>query len=60
MADILLALLGVAAILVIVDLHRRQEARHAKVGNVTVTPAPPVDPLEESPERGYSTQGAGK
>ena len=52
MADILLALLGVAAILVIVDLHRRQEARHAKVGNVTVTPAPPVDPLEEALKEG--------
>ena len=52
MADILLALLGVAAILVIVDLHRRQEARHAKVGNVTVTPAPPVDSLEKALKEG--------
>ena len=52
MADILLALLGVAAILVVADLHRRQEARHAKVGNVTVTPAPPVDPLEEALKEG--------
>jgi hypothetical protein len=52
MADILLALLGAAAILVVVDLHRRQEARHAKVGNVTVTPAPPVDSLEEALKEG--------
>lgn len=52
MADILLALLGVAAILVVVDLHRRQETRHAKVGHVTVTPSPPVDPLEEALKEG--------
>jgi hypothetical protein len=52
MADILLALLGAAAILVVVDLHRRQEARHAKVGKVIVTPAPPVDSLEEALKEG--------
>ena len=52
MADILLALLGAAAILVVADLHRRQEARHAKVGNVTVTPAPPVDSLEQALKEG--------
>lgn len=52
MADILLALLGAAAILVVVDLHRRQETRHAKVGPVTVTPAPPVDSLEEALKEG--------
>ena len=52
MADILLALLGVAAILVVVGLHRRQETRHAKVGHVTVTPSPPVDPLEEALKEG--------
>ena len=52
MADILLALLGVAAILVVVGLHRRQETRHAKVGHVTVTPSPLVDPLEEALKEG--------
>jgi len=52
MADILLALLGVAAILVVVSLHRRQETRHAKVGHVTVTPSPPVDSLEEALKEG--------
>jgi hypothetical protein len=52
MADILLALLGAAAILVVADLHRRQEARHAKVGKVIVTPAPPVDSLEEALKEG--------
>lgn len=52
MADILLALLGVAAMLVVVGLHRRQETRHAKVGHVTVTPSPPVDPLEEALKEG--------
>jgi len=52
MADILLALLGAAAMLVVVDLHRRQEARHAKVGKVIVTPAPPVDSLEQALKEG--------
>lgn len=51
-ADILLAALGVAAIIVVVELHRRQEARHALVGDITVTPPPPVDPLEEALKEG--------
>ncbi|MBP38407.1 MAG: DUF4328 domain-containing protein [Dehalococcoidia bacterium] len=51
-ADILLALLGVAAIFVAIELHRRQEARHAKVGVITVTPPPPVDSLEEALKEG--------
>jgi len=51
-ADILLAALGVAAIIVVIELHRRQEARHALVGNITVTPPRPVDPLEEALKEG--------
>jgi hypothetical protein len=51
-ADILLAVLGIAAILVIVELHKRQETRHAKVGMITVTPPLPVDPLEEALKEG--------
>jgi hypothetical protein len=51
-ADILLAVLGVAAILVVNELHKRQEARHAKVGMITVTPPLPVDPLEEALKEG--------
>jgi hypothetical protein len=51
-ADLLMAILGVAAILVVLELHKRQEARHAKVGLITVTPPPPVDPLEEALKEG--------
>jgi hypothetical protein len=51
-ADILLAVLGVAAIFVVLELHKRQEARHAKVGAITVTPPPPSNPLEEALKEG--------
>lgn len=51
-ADLLLALLGIAALLVVIELHKRQELRHVKVGNITVTPPPPVDPLEEALKEG--------
>jgi hypothetical protein len=51
-ADLLMAVLGVAAIFVALELHKRQEARHAKVGDITVTPPPPVDPLEEALKEG--------
>lgn len=51
-ADILMAILGVAAIFVVLELHKRQEARHAKVGMITVTPPLPVDPLEEALKEG--------
>jgi len=47
-ADILLAVLGIAAIYVAVGLHGTQEARRKKVGEITVTPPLPVDPLEEA------------
>lgn len=51
-ADILMAILGVAAIFVALELHKRQEARHAIVGDITVTPPPPVDALEEALKEG--------
>ena len=51
-ADLLLALLGIAALLVVIELHKRQESRHIKVGKITVTPPPPVDPLEEALKEG--------
>ena len=51
-ADLLMAVLGVAAIFVALELHKRQEARHAKVGDIIVTPPPPVDPLEEALKEG--------
>jgi hypothetical protein len=47
-ADILLAVLGIAAIYVVIALHGTQEARYKKVGEITVTPPLPVDPLEEA------------
>ena len=51
-ADLLLASLGVAAIFLVIELNRRQEARHSKIGDVTVTPPRPVDPLEEALKEG--------
>jgi hypothetical protein len=51
-ADFLLVVLGVSAMIVAMELHRRQEARHALVGDVTVTPPPPVDGLEEALKEG--------
>ena len=51
-ADLLMAILGVAAIFVVLELHKRQKARHAKVGLITVTPPLPVDPLEEALKEG--------
>lgn len=51
-ADLLLAVLGITAIIVAVELHRRQEARHALVGDNTVTPPQPVDPLEAAVKEG--------
>jgi hypothetical protein len=51
-ADMLMAILGVTAIFVVLELHKRQEARHAKVGDITVTPPPPIDPLEEALKEG--------
>jgi hypothetical protein len=51
-ADLLLAVLGVAAIFVVLELHKRQEARHALIGDITVTPPLPVDPLEEALKEG--------
>jgi hypothetical protein len=51
-ADVLLAVLGIAAIFVVIELHRRQEALHAKVGPITVNPPLPVDPLERALEEG--------
>jgi hypothetical protein len=51
-ADILLAVLGIAAILVVKELHKWQEARYAKVGDITVTPPLPVDPLEKALKEG--------
>ena len=48
----MLALLGVAALLVVIELHKRQESRHIKVCKITVTPPPPVDPLEEALKEG--------
>ncbi len=46
-ADLLLILPAALAIITLRELHRRQEARHALVGEITYTPPLPMDPLEE-------------
>ncbi len=51
-ADFLLVVLGIAAIIVVLELHRRQEARHSIIGDITVTPPLPIDPLEEALKEG--------
>ena len=51
-ADIMLAILGIAAIFVAVELTKQQEARHAKVAKITVMPPLPVDPLEVALKEG--------
>ncbi|MEX0762625.1 MAG: DUF4328 domain-containing protein [Dehalococcoidia bacterium] len=55
-SDVLLAVVGVAAMLMAIELHRRQEIRHARVGPVTVTPELPRDPIEEALEEGARKQ----
>ena len=47
-ADILVIVLGLSAILMVTVLSRWQEARAAKYGTVTVTPPQPRDPLEKA------------
>ncbi len=51
-ADFLLVVLGIAAIIVVIELHRRQEARHVLIGDITITPPRPVDPLEKALKEG--------
>jgi hypothetical protein len=46
-ADLVLALPALSGIYMLIDLHRRQQAKHAKVGPLVVTPPRPVDPIEE-------------
>ena len=48
LSDVLLIVLGVAAVLMLRQLHVWQEMRFEKVGLITVTPPPPVDPLAEA------------
>ncbi len=50
-ADLLLILPAVAAIFMLWELHRRQEARHAMVGDIEVTPPRPRNPLEDELDR---------
>ena len=50
-SDIFLAVAGLFAILMVVALHLRQEARHAKVGEFVYTPPPPeLDLLQQARE----------
>gem|GEM_PF-463607 len=46
-ADLVLVLPAFTGIYMLLDLHRRQQARHARVGPLVVTPPKPVDPIEE-------------
>ena len=50
-SDLLLLLPAVAGILMLRDLHQRQEARHAVVGDIEVTPPRPQDPIEAELEK---------
>ena len=48
LSDVLLIGLGVVAVLMLRQLHVLQEMRFSKIGLITVTPPPPVDPLAEA------------
>ncbi len=48
LSDVLLIVLGVVAVLMLRQLHVLQEMRFSKIGLITVTPPPPVDPLAEA------------
>lgn len=56
LSDVLLISLGVVAVLMLRQLHVWQEMRFSKVGLITVTPPPPVDPLQEALEKQESKQ----
>ncbi len=48
LSDVLLIALGLTAVLMLRQLHVWQEMRFSKVGLITVTPPPPIDPLAEA------------
>lgn len=48
LSDVLLIVLGIVSVLMLRQLHIWQEMRFEKVGLITVTPPPPVDPLAEA------------
>lgn len=48
LSDVLLIVLGVVAVLMLRQLHYWQEMRFSKIGPITVSPPPPVDPLAEA------------
>ena len=48
LSDVLLIVLGVVAVLMLRQLHYWQEMRFSKIGLISVTPPPPVDPLAEA------------
>lgn len=56
LSDVLLIFLGVAAVLMLRQLHVWQEMRFSKIGSITVTPPPPVDPLQEALEKQEAKQ----
>ena len=56
LSDVLLIFLGIVAVLMLRQLHVWQEMRFSKIGLITVTPPPPVDPLQEALEKQEARQ----
>ena len=55
-ADLLLVAVGIAGIVIAIELNKRQDARSAKVGPVTVKPPRPEDPMKRALEEGLRRQ----
>ena len=58
LSDVLLIFLGVTAVLMLRQLHAIQEMKFEKIGLITVTPPPPVDPLAEALKKQEEQQRA--
>ena len=58
LSDVLLIFLGVSAVLMLRQLHAIQEMKFEKIGLITVTPPPPVDPLAEALKKQEEQQRA--
>ncbi|MCY4475462.1 MAG: DUF4328 domain-containing protein [Chloroflexi bacterium] len=58
LSDVLLIFLGIVAVLMLRQLHVWQEMRFSRIGLITVTPPPPVDPLAEALKKQEEQQRA--
>ncbi len=58
LSDVLLIFLGITAVLMLRQLHTIQEMKFEKIGLITVTPPPPVDPLAEALKKQEEQQRA--